>query len=271
MISVFLVLSLISFVLYLVPSGYKKYFAAGGWAYLGIFFILFSISHITENEFVYPLAAVLSIPLFITTINASLSEEKTAFRITTVAAVAFVIYSIIALNRIIVDWLILMQVENTIFALTMIGHPVETPSWDCILSNGYGVIVTLSCTPITGMAVMLGMASGSEGNLKQKIAAAVFVIISLAVLNVVRIAFVVKAYSEQWFPYFADFASGGFPGHESFFWAHNVIGRISFTFLAIILVGWGLTYFIPGLKEFYREILYFYYDGLKKISKGDLF
>jgi archaeosortase A len=267
MIQAFLILSLVLFVLFLVPSKYKKYFAAGGWTFLGIFFVLFSFSHVTENEYIYPLAAALSIPLFVTTIAASYSGNRTAFRITTVAAVAFIIYSVIAPNQAFSEWLIRMQVDNTILALAMIGHPAEAPSWDCILSNGYGVIITLSCTPIVGTAIMLGMASGGDGNLKQKITAAGFVVLSLALLNVVRIAFVVKAYSEQWFPYFTDI-SGGFPGHESFFWAHNVIGRISFTFLAIILVGWGLTYFIPDIKEFYREILYFYYDGLKNISKG---
>ncbi len=270
MIGILLILSLISFIIFLVPTKYKNYFAAGGWIFLGLFFVLFSLGHVAENEFIYPLAAVLSLPLFITTITGSFSRNETAFKITTVAAVAFIVYSIIAPNQIISEWLIKMQVDNTIFALTMIGHSAEAPSWDCILSNGYGIIITFSCTPIVGMAVMLGMASGGEADLKQKIAAAGFVIISLALLNIVRIAFVVKAYSEQWFPYFSEFASGGFPGHESFFWAHNVIGRISFTFLAIILVGWGMTYFIPDLKDFYREILYFYYEGLKKISKGQI-
>lgn len=269
MISILLMLSLISFILFLAPIEFKNYFAASGWTFLGIFFFLFSFCHIAENEYVYPLAALLSLPLFITTITASMSKDATAYRISTVAAVAFIIYSAIALNQIVSEWLIRMQVENTVFALTLLGHPVEAPSWDCILSKGYGVIITLSCTPVVGMAVMLGMASGADGNLRQKIMAAAFVILSLALLNIVRIAFVVKAYSEQWFPFFTDF-TGGLPGHESFFWAHNVIGRISFTFLAIILVGWGLMYFIPGLKAFYMEILYFYYNGLKNISKGQI-
>lgn len=270
MITILLVLSLASFALFLFPfpKKFRKFFAASGWSFLAVFFILFSFGHIDENEFIYPLAALLCIPLFITTITASCCGDRTAFRITTVASVAFIIYSAIALNREISDWLIRMQVDNTIFALTMLGHPAEAPSWDCILSNGYGVIITLSCTPLVGTAVMLGMATGAEGKMKQKVAAAGFVILSLALLNIVRIAFVVKAYSEQWFPFFSGFASGGYPGHESFFWAHNVIGRISFTFLAIILVGWGLTFFIPGIREFYRDILYFYYDGLKRLSKG---
>ena len=270
MFQVFLILSLVLFVLFLVPSKFRRYFAAGGWSFLGIFFVLFSFGHVAENEFIYPVAAVLSLPLFIITIAASYSGNRTAFRITTVAAVAFIIYSVIAPNQAISEWLIRMQVDNTILALAMIGHPAAAPSWDCILSNGYGIIITFSCTPIVGTAVMLGMATGVDANMKQKIVAAGFVILSLAFLNIARLVFVVKAYSEQWFPYFTDFASGGFPGHESFFWAHNVIGRISFTFLAIILVGWGLTYFIPDLRKFYREILYFYYNGLKSIS-GCLF
>ncbi|MDD4127687.1 MAG: hypothetical protein PHV39_08380, partial [Methanomicrobium sp.] len=124
----------------------------------------------------------------------------------------------------------------------------------------------VSCTPVVGIAVMIGLATGIGGNGRQKLIASLFAVISLIALNIIRLIFVVVAYSEQWFPYFFDAVANGYPGYESFYWAHNVIGRISFTLLGIIIVGGGLTLFVPCIREFYSEILHFYYRGLKNIA-----
>jgi len=270
MAAILLTLSLISFILFLAPLDFKKYFAAFGWLFLGIFFVGTSALYLAENEFVYPFIALLSLPVLIITIKNCLYEDKTALQITTVASIAFLIYSVIAFIDPFSEWMIASQVENTVLALTAIGHPASVSTWDTILSNGYIIIITISCTPIVGTAVMLGLAAGVDGTRQQKLLAFLFVILSLALLNIVRLIFVVVAYSEQWFPYFLDLASNGYPGYESFYWAHNVIGRISFTLLGIVVVGGGLIVFIPAIKQFYSDILYFYYRGLKKMADSFL-
>ncbi|MBN2734548.1 MAG: archaeosortase A [Methanomicrobiaceae archaeon] len=275
MAATLLTLSLISFILFLAPVKFRntdlrRYFAAFGWLFLAFSFFGTTIVYLFENEFVYPAIAVLSLPIFAITIKNCLYEDKTALQITTVATIAFIIYSLVAFIDPISDWMIAQQVDNTVSALSAIGHPASVSAWDTILSNGYIIIITFSCTPIVGMAVMLGIATGVGGTGQQKILASLFAILSLALLNIIRLIFVVVAYSEQWFPYFLDIVSNGYPGYESFYWAHNVIGRISFTLLGIIIVGGGLTFFIPTIRQFYWDILHFYYRGLKIMADSFL-
>ena len=88
MAAILLTLSLISFVIFLMPVDFKKYFAALGWLFLGIFFVGSSALYLTENEFVYPFIALLSLPVLIITIKNCLYEDKTALQITTVASIA---------------------------------------------------------------------------------------------------------------------------------------------------------------------------------------
>jgi len=263
--NILLTLSLISFVLFLAPSDLKKYFAAFGWLFLALSFFEMTTRYVTDNEFVYPFIALLSVPMFYITIKHSVMKNKTAFQMTSVAAIAFIIYSIVAFINPVSEWMIASLVDNTVFALTAIGHPAAASGWDTIISNGYSIIITVSCTPIVGIAVMIGLATGVGGNNRQKLLASLFAVLSLVTLNIIRLIFVVVAYSEQWFPYFFDSVANGYPGYESFYWAHNVIGRISFTLLGIIIVGGGLILFIPSIRDFYSEILRFYFRELKNI------
>jgi archaeosortase A (PGF-CTERM-specific) len=275
MAATLLTLSLLSFILFLAPVKFRntdlrKYFAAFGWLFLALSFFGTTIVYLFENEFLYPVIAVLSLPIFAITIKNCLYEDKTALQITTVATIAFIIYSLVAFIDPISEWMITQQVDNTVSALSAIGYPASVSAWDTILSNGYIIIITFSCTPIVGMAVMLGIATGVGGTGQQKILASLFAILSLALLNIIRLIFVVVAYSEQWFPYFFDIVSNGYPGYESFYWAHNVIGRISFTLLGIIIVGGGLIVFIPAIRQFYWDILQFYYRDLKIMADSFL-
>ncbi|MBP2133250.1 archaeosortase A (PGF-CTERM-specific) [Methanomicrobium sp. W14] len=266
MADLFLTLSLISFVLFTVPTGLRKYFGAFGWTFLALSFFSITASYLSENEFVYLFGALLSLPVFYVSILYSLKGDKTAFRINFVAAVAFIIYAAVAFLSPVSDFLIAAQVDNTVTALAAIGHPASASAWDTILSKGYTVIITFSCTPVLGTAVMVGLAAGAKGSSRGKFLACLFAIISLAALNIIRLIFVVVAYSDQWFPYFLDIASEGYPGYESFYWAHNVIGRISFTILGIVVAGGGMALFVPSIWEFYSEILHFYYKGIKNIA-----
>ncbi|WOF17176.1 archaeosortase A [Methanoplanus sp. FWC-SCC4] len=266
MAEILLLLSLILFALSVAPTGFRGIFAAGGWIFLAVVFFSMSFHYIFENEFVYPAAAVISVPLLFITVKGCLKNDRTALNISSVAAIAFLIYAAVALWEPLATWLIETQVENTVSALLAIGHPASVSQWDTILSNGYIVVITLSCTPVVGTAIMLGVAMGVESSKFQKIIACVFTIATLAVLNLSRLVFVVVAYSEQWFPYFLDIASNGYPGFESFYWAHNVIGRIIFTILGIVITGGGLAIVVPDVRKFYSDIITFYYSGAVEIK-----
>jgi archaeosortase A (PGF-CTERM-specific) len=261
-----LIASLLCFILFLAPTGFKKYFSAGGWTFLIILFLYVSFSYLPENEFVYPICALIALPLAALTVKGALESNPIVFQLSSVAAIAFTIYALLVFVEPIANFMIAAQVNSTAAALNAIGHATSIYSWDSMLSGGYFVQITVSCTPVVGAAIMLGLAIGPAGTYLQKFAGAVYAIATLIIINLVRLVFVVIAYSDQWFPFFADAVSGGFAGFESFYWAHNVMARILFTVIAITITGGGLMVIIPDLKKFYLDSLKYYYYGLKEMK-----
>ncbi len=231
-----------------------------------ILFLYNSLSYISDNEIIYPISALITLPFAALTVKGALEENPSIFRLSAVAAIAFTIYALLVFVEPIANWMIAAQVESTTAILNAIGHPTSVYSWDTMMSCGYFVQITVSCTPVVGAAIMLGLAIGPAGTLLQKFAGAIYAIATLIVINLVRLVFVVIAYSDQWFPFFAEVVSGGFAGFESFYWAHNVIARVLFSLIAIVVTGGGLMYVIPDLKKFYLDSLKFYYYELKYIK-----
>ncbi|MBQ3718957.1 MAG: archaeosortase A [Methanomicrobium sp.] len=259
-----LIASLLCFILFLAPTGLKKYFSAGGWIFLTLVFLSVSFSHIPENEFVYPILALIALPFVALTVKGALESNPIVFQLSAVAAIAFTIYALLVFVEPAANFMIAAQVKSTAAALNAIGHTTSIYAWDTMMSGGYFVQITVSCTPVVGAAVMLGLAIGPAGTPLQKFAGAVYAIVSLIVINLLRLVFVVIAYSDQWFPFFAEVVSGGFAGFESFYWAHNVMARILFSAIAIAVTGGGLMLIIPDLKKFYIDSLKYYYYGLKE-------
>ncbi|MBR6011787.1 MAG: archaeosortase A [Methanomicrobium sp.] len=264
-----LIASLVCFILFLAPTELKKYFSAGGWIFLTLVFLYVSFSHLPENEFVYPILALIALPFVALTVRGALESNPIVFQLSAVAAIAFTIYALLVFVDPIADWMIAAQVESTAALLNAFGHATSVYSWDTMMSGGYFVQITVSCTPVVGAAVMLGLATGPAGTPPQKAAGAIYAIATLIIINSIRLIFVMIAYSDQWFPFFADAVSGGFAGFESFYWAHNVMARILFSAIAIAVTGGGLMFIIPDLKKFYLDSLNYYYNGLKEM-KSDI-
>ncbi len=264
-----LIASLVCFILFLAPTELKKDFSAGGWIFLTLVFLYVSFSHLPENEFVYPILALIALPFVALTVKGALESNPIVFQLSAVAAIAFTIYALLVFVDPIADWMIAAQVESTAALLNAFGHATSVYSWDTMMSGGYFVQITVSCTPVVGAAVMLGLATGPAGTPPQKAAGAIYAIATLIIINSIRLIFVMIAYSDQWFPFFADAVSGGFAGFESFYWAHNVMARILFSAIAIAVTGGGLMFIIPDLKKFYLDSLNYYYNGLKEM-KSDI-
>ena len=264
-----LIASLVCFILFLAPTELKKYFSAGGWIFLTLVFLYVSFSHLPENEFVYPILALIALPFVALTVRGALESNPIVFQLSAVAAIAFTIYALLVFVGPIANWMIAAQVESTAALLNAFGHATSVYSWDTMMSGGYFVQITVSCTPVVGAAVMLGLATGPAGTPPQKAAGAIYAIATLIIINSIRLIFVMIAYSDQWFPFFADAVSGGFAGFESFYWAHNVMARILFSAIAIAVTGGGLMFIIPDLKKFYLDSLKYYYNGLKEM-KSDI-
>jgi archaeosortase A (PGF-CTERM-specific) len=106
---------------------------------------------------------------------------------------------------------------------------------------------------------MLGVAAAVPTTTKQKVLAFLIVAPTIYFLNLLRNAFVIMAYTEQWFPYWPEIAGNGETGYESFFWAHNVIAELT-ALVILVMIAYGLFTIIPELGN-YADDLYQMYAG----------
>ncbi len=254
-------ISCVCFLIFLIPGRFRKYFAIVGW--LGITGYLFTglPEYVALNNFMYPTIAILSIPFLYVTIRHLIREDQHTMQLSTAAAVAFLIYAPFAYIQPIGEWLIAVVVGQTSWMLTILGYPVTHQAWNMLARNGFQTEIILACTGIQSIAIMLGVASSVKTTARQKILAFLLVFPTIYLLNILRNAFVIMAYTEQWFPYLPEIAGNGEYGYESFFWAHNVVCELAALAL-LIGIAYGLFIIIPQLGRFA--------DDLYRLYSGDL-
>jgi archaeosortase A (PGF-CTERM-specific) len=259
MIEYLVLVSCIGFLAFLIPGRYRKYPAILGWVFIVLFLFAELPYYFSINNFIYPLMAALSVPFLYITIKHLLTEDERVMNLTRAAAVAFLIYAPFEYIPALGDWLIEVVVGQVTFILTTLGHPVTLTDWNIISRNSLRVEIILACTGIQSIAIMLGVAAAVPTTVRQKILAFLLVAPTIYVLNLLRNAFVIMAYTEQWFPYYPEFASNGEYAYESFFWAHNVIAEL-LALVLLIMIAYGLFKIIPNLGDF-ADRLYQLYSG----------
>lgn len=247
------------FLMFLVPGRYRRYFAAGGWVSIVGYLFLELPYYISINNFVYPAITLLSLPFLYITVKYLLRDDSRVLQLSTIAAVAFLIYAPFAYIPALGDWLIAAVTNQTSAVLTAIGYPVNFTAWNMMERNGFRTEIILACTGIQSIAIMLGVAWGTRATYLQKIAGFLLVFPTIYILNIFRNVFVIAAYSEQWFPYLPVIASNGEFGYESFFWAHNVMAEIG-ALIFLVALAYTLFMILPelgnladGLYRLYRE------------------
>jgi archaeosortase A (PGF-CTERM-specific) len=139
---------------------------------------------------------------------------------------------------------------------------------DTITRNGYSVQIILGCTGIQSIAILLGVAAAVPTTLRQKIYAFLIIAPTIYILNLLRNAFVIMAYTDQWFPYYPEIASNGEIGYESFFWAHNVIMELMALIILVMIAYWLFT-LVPSLGKFADDLYQMYSGEIRKaFGKG---
>lgn len=259
MIEYLVLLSCLGFLAFLVPGRHRKYAAIFGWTC--IILALFSNLdfYFEENNFLYPVIAALSVPFLFITAKYLLKEDERALNLSRAAAVAFIIYAPFEYIPAAGDWLIGIVVGQIIWVLDMLHFSVSLAEWNIIMRNNFRVEIILGCTGIQSIAIMLGVAAAIPTDTKQKILAFLIIAPTIYFLNLLRNAFVIMAYTEQWFPYWPEVASNGETGYESFFWAHNVIAELT-ALIILVIIAYGLFSIIPKLGS-YADDLYQMYAG----------
>lgn len=275
MIDSLVLLSSIGFLAFLVHVRHRKFAAIAGWFFILLHLFVALPEYFAENNFLYPIMAVLSVPFFITTTKYLLREDERVYNLSRAAAVAVLIYAPFAIQSNGEFWwpgdlLIAVVVSQIVWFLNLLHYTPIIESWNVILRNTYPVEIILGCTGIQSIAVMLGVVAAVPTTHRQKVLGFLIVAPTIYILNILRNVFVIIAYTEQWFPYYPEIASNpGSPGFESFFWAHNVIAELLALFVLVIIT-FGLFTLIPRLESFANELFQLYFDDWKTTIGGRL-
>jgi archaeosortase A (PGF-CTERM-specific) len=259
MIEYLVLLSGISFLLFLLPWKGRKYAAILGWAAMVLFLIAEVPYYLSQNNILYPTLAVLAIPFLHITGRRLLAGDADIFALSRGAAVAFLLYAPFAYIPPLGDYLIGLVTDQIIRLVNAVGSGAVLLDWNLIGRNGFKIEIILACTGIQSMAIMLGVAGAVPTTTRQKVLAFLLVVPTIYILNLIRNVFVILAYTGQWFPYLPEIASNGEWGYESFFWAHNILAEGG-ALVALVAIAYGLFVIIPDLGRWAGD-LYTIYAG----------
>jgi archaeosortase A (PGF-CTERM-specific) len=244
------------------------YAGTTGWACMVLLLFAELPYYLSINNFLYPTMALLSVPFLYITAKYLLRGDGRMIQLTMAASVAFLIYAPFEYLSPLGNWLMSVVVGQVLFLLDALHYPALLSAWNIIARNSLRVEIILACTGIQSIAIMLGITAAVPTTTRQKVLAFLLVVPTIYVLNLMRNAFVIIAYTGQWFPYFPSIAGNGEFGYESFFWAHHVIAE-ALALVVLILIAYGLFRTIPQLGAF-AESLYQLYNGeIRKISGRD--
>jgi len=257
MIEYLVLLSCLGFLAFLVPGRHRKYTAIVGWTFIVLALFANLDFYFSENNFLYPLMAALSVPFLFITAKYLLKEDERALNLSRAAAVAFIIYAPFEYIPAVGDWLIGMVVGQIVWVLDMLQFSVSLADWNIITRNNFRVEIILGCTGIQSIAIMLGVAAAVPTTTKQKILAFMIIAPTIYFLNLLRNAFVIMAYTEQWFPFWPEIAGNGETGYESFFWAHNVIAEFT-ALIILVIIAYGLFTIVPKLGNYADDLYQMY-------------
>lgn len=268
MIEAFIAASCVAFILYLVPWRYRFFFGIVGWTSLVIVFIMQVPKYLAENNILYPVLAVLSLPFLYFTSRHLLEGNETIMGLTRAAAIAWVIYAPFQFIPLLGDALIGIVAAQVAWILAFFQVPVTMDSWNMIGRNNFRIEIILACTGIQSIAIMLGVACAVPTTWKQKIWAFLIIVPVIYGLNLLRNVWVYLAYTGQWFPYLPEIASNGEYGYESFFWAHNIIAE-GLAVIVLVAIAFALFTVIPDLGEFAVRLYRLYEGDVRRIfGKG---
>ncbi len=221
----------------------RQYAAIAGWACIVLNLWSDLPAFLSESNFLYPALALLSVPFLVITAEFLVKNDPVVLRLSRAASVAMVIWVPFALVPLLRDALISVVVTLAFALITALGHHPRMLAWDVIAENAFSNQIILGCTGILAIAMMLGLVF-SEKSLsgKQVLLSFVLIVPLIFLLNLVRVAVVFIAVSDQWFVHFPDPTGTGDP---HFFWAHNVFAE-GLAILFLIWLLWALGRVTPG-------------------------
>jgi archaeosortase A (PGF-CTERM-specific) len=252
----------IAFLVFFIAGRYQKYAATAGWACIVLNLWSELPAFFREDNFLYPVLALLSLPFLAITAERLLRNDPVVLQLSRTAAIATVIWVPFALIPFLRDGLIAVVVTLAFTLITAFGHHPQLVAWDVILENGFANQIIPGCTGIMAIAMVLGIVFGEKSlTPRQAVLAFLLVVPPIFLLNLLRVAVVFIAVSDTWFAGFPD-PTG--TGDANFFWAHNVIAEgLAVLFLVVLVL--ALTRINPRLGAFARAVVGVYRDRLREL------
>jgi len=259
----------LSFALFLVARQ-QELAAVAGWACIVLNLWSELPAFLREDNFLYPVLALLSLPFFSLTAGRLLKKDTVVLQLSRTAAIATLIYVPVSLIPVLHDALIAAVVMLVFPLITALGHHPQLYAWDVIAENGFYNQIILGCTGILAVAMLLGVVFGERGlTLRQAFLSFLLVVPGIFLMNLLRVAVVFIAVSDTWFAGYPDPTGSG---DANFFWAHNVIAEGLAVIFLLVLAG-ALVRIIPRLGEFARALPVVYFGSLRApvaSAKNDL-
>jgi len=132
---------------------------------------------------------------------------------------------------------------------------------------GFRVEIVLGCTGIASIAIMLAVANMVPTTLRQKVLAFLLIAPTIYILNLFRNAYVIMAYTGQWYPWLPELVGRGAYGYESFFWAHNVVSEL-LALALLIGMAYALFRLIPDLGVMAEQLISRYIHDSRELVAG---
>lgn len=264
------ILSCVTFLLFLIPGRHQNYVACVGWVAMEAVLIFMLPEFFAEGNFVYPLITAVALPCIYVTVKRLLAGDYHVRRLSYAAAIAYLIFAPFTFIPAIGNWLIGVVVDLVGVVLTAVGTPFTMYNWNTFmgpiipgLDFGFRVEVILGCTGIQAIAILLGVVAIIPSSWRRKVGLFFLVTIPIFAVNIFRNAYVVTAYTQQWYKWFQEWFPGPeLYGYASFFWAHNVFCEL-LAFGVLIGVAYMLFKLNPMMVATLRDISVVYYEDLR--------
>lgn len=173
--------------------------------------------------------------------------------VTGVAAIGSLFYFPFLQMESLNHWIISTVTSNVVMTLQMVGYPVSS-TWNTISIDGYSVEIILACTAIESIALFMGLITSVKAPMKNVASAFMVSVPVIYILNIFRDAFVVIAYTQQWF------------GPSSFEIAHHGIAKFG-SLLALFVIGYVVLKILPELFDLIDGVFELVTTWMRSITK----
>ncbi|MBP2030270.1 archaeosortase A (PGF-CTERM-specific) [Methanohalophilus levihalophilus] len=230
-----------------IPSSrfFRKPIGALGWVFFGIHWAYQPIHYLEIHDYFNVILTIL-VAIFCFFLAYTMVDEyrrrdftlesiDVTSMVTGVAAIGSLFYFPFLQMESLNHWIISTVTSNTVFTLQTLGYSV-TSTWNTISLYGYTVEIILACTAIESIALFMGLITSVKAPMKKVVSAFMVSVPVIYFLNVLRDAFVIVAYAEQWF------------GVSSFEIAHHGIAKFG-SLIALFVIGYAVLKILPELFD----------------------